>query len=178
MSSFAIRPATESDAEFLLGAFDSVIPVLLAAGNGGQWGTQLFSSKDGFAESLRADLVQSENFRLTGKGEQLRIFIAESTSPTAQPDSIPVAFITIRERHFSQHVSSLGALKSYVDEADALPGGYVYIDVLIADQRVADGARRGAGRALVDYVWEHARGMGAREVYVDCWSGGDGKLAA
>lgn len=164
---FHIRPATVEDADFIVGAFDSVIPVLIAAGNSGQWGTQLFSAKDGFADSTREDLTQSEHFRTTGEGERMRIFVAESTSAR-------VAFITIRERHFSQHILSLGSLKAYVDEAEALPGGYVYIDVLIADQRAAE--RRGAGAALITHVKQHATDMGASDVYVDCWSGGDGKL--
>ncbi|KAJ3472487.1 hypothetical protein NLG97_g10950 [Lecanicillium saksenae] len=165
---FSIRPATVEDADFIIGAFDSVIPVLIAAGNSGQWGTQLFSEKEGFADSMRDDLVQSERFRTTGEGERIRIFIAESRSER-------VAFFTVRERHFSQHVSALGALKRYVDEAESLPGGYLYIDVLIADQRARN--RKGSGAALIDYAESYTRDMGAKDIYVDCWSGGDGKLA-
>ncbi len=168
---FHIRPATVEDADFIIGAFDSVIPVLIAAGNVGQWGTELFSDKDGFLDSTRDDLAQSEHFRATGQGERVRILVAE-----AHESRVPVAFVTVREGHFSQHVSSLGALKAYVDEAEALPGGYSYIDVLIADQRVQQSQRRGAGAALVEHVKQHTRAIGARDVYVDCWSGGDGKL--
>ncbi|KAJ6782601.1 hypothetical protein PWT90_00154 [Aphanocladium album] len=165
---FNIRPATIEDADFIIGAFDSVIPALIAAGNSGQWGTQLFSEKDGFTDSMRDDLVQSERFRTKEEGERIRIFIAERESDS-------VAFITVRERHFSQHVSTLGALKRYVDEADSLAGGYLYIDVLIADQRTQN--RKGAGAALIEHAKQYTRDMGAKDVYVDCWSGGDGKLA-
>lgn len=168
---FRIRPATVQDTNFIIGAFDSVIPVLIAAGNVGQWGTELFSDKDGFPDSTRDDLVQSEHFRTTGQGERMRTFVAETHESPA-----PVAFITIREGHFSQHLSSLGALKASLDEAEGLPGGYSYIDVLIADQRVPQDQRRGAGAALIEHVKQHTRDIGARDVYVDCWSGGDGKL--
>ncbi|KAJ2967693.1 hypothetical protein NQ176_g9538 [Zarea fungicola] len=169
MPGFNIRPAIVKDGDFIIGAFDSVIPVLIAAGNEGQWGTELFSAKEGFSYSVCDDLIQSENLRVTGEGERIRTFIAEA-------DRTPVAFITIRERHFSQHITSLDALRNYVEEAESLPGGYLYIDVLIADQRVPASLRRGAGAALVDHVKQHTRDMGARDVYVDCWSGGDGKL--
>ncbi|XWW96054.1 hypothetical protein V2A60_004024 [Cordyceps javanica] len=168
---FQIRSATVVDTDFIIGAFDSVIPVLIAAGNVGQWGTELFSEKDGFLDSTRDDLLQSERFRMTGQGERIRIFVAG-----ANDSRDLVAFITVREGHFSQHISSLGALKPYVDEAESLRGGYTYIDVLIADQRVEQSARRGAGAALIEHVKRHTRKNGARDVYVDCWSGGDGKL--
>ncbi|OAQ97096.1 hypothetical protein LLEC1_04176 [Akanthomyces lecanii] len=168
---FRIRPATVADADFIIGAFDSVIPVLIAAGNVGQWGTELFSDKAGFSDSTREDLAQSERFRTTGQGERIRTFVAEAHESRAS-----VAFITIREGHFSQHISSLGALKAAVDEADSLPGGFSYIDVLIADQRVPQDQRKGAGAALIEHVKQHTREIGARDVYVDCWSGGDGKL--
>lgn len=173
MAHFNIRPAVVNDTAFIIGAFDSVIPVLIAAGNSGQWGTELFSEKEGFLDAMRDDLLQSEKFRMTGEGERIRIFIAEHNESDKQTR---VAFITIRERHFSQHVSSLGAMKQYVDEADSLPGGYSYIDVLISDQRVPSSRRKGAGAALMDHVKQHTQDMGARDVYVDCWSGGDGKL--
>ncbi|OAA72869.1 Acyl-CoA N-acyltransferase [Akanthomyces lecanii RCEF 1005] len=168
---FRIRPATVKDADFIIGAFDSVIPVLIEAGNAGQWGTELFSDKDGFPDSTRDDLAQSEHFRTTGQGERMRTFVAEAHGSRAR-----VAFITIREGHFSQHISSLGALKASVDEAESLPSGFSYIDVLIADQRVPQDQRRGAGAALIEHVKQHTREIGARDVYVDCWSGGDGKL--
>ncbi|ATY65670.1 Acyl-N-acyltransferase [Cordyceps militaris] len=167
---FQIRPATVEDANFIIEAFDSVIPVLIAAGNVGQWGTELFSEKGGFLDSTRDDLTQSEHFRLTSQGERIRSFVAEDASQT------PIAFITIREGQFSQHVSSLSALSPYVDEAESLPGGFSYVDVLIADQRVQKIQRKGAGVALIEHVKQHTKEMGARDVYVDCWSGGDGKL--
>jgi hypothetical protein len=119
-TAFPIRPAAvRKNADFIIYIFDSVIRRLIAAGNAGLWGTELFSTKNGFLDSTRNDPMQSEHFRTTGRGERICTFVADRGEL-----QVPFAFITIREGHFPQHGSSVDALKPYVHVAKSLPGGY------------------------------------------------------
>ncbi|POR38936.1 Uncharacterized protein TPAR_00855 [Tolypocladium paradoxum] len=189
-TTFHIRNAgsSPSDADFIVAAFDSTIPYLESTGNSGQWGTQLFSEKDGFIQSTRDDVGQSEKFRQTGQGERIRTFIAQ-VHDTEYSDSedglvrhvddegktfLPVGAITFRDDEFSEHILVHEDLKPHAEQAKA-GGGFLFVDVLITDHRVGQ-RRRGAGGALVERVKEHAREQGKKAVYIDCWTGGTGKL--
>lgn len=189
-TTFHVRNAgsSPSDADFIVAAFDSTIPYLESTGNSGQWGTQLFSEKDGFIQCTRDDVDKSETFRQTGRGERIRTFIAE-VHDTECGDSedglvrhvddggmafLPVGAITVRDDEFSEHILANEDLKPHAEQAKA-GGGFLFIDVLVTDHRVGQ-RRQGAGAALVKRVKEHARERGKKTVYVDCWTGGTGKL--
>ncbi|GJN72764.1 hypothetical protein PLIIFM63780_006828 [Purpureocillium lilacinum] len=271
------------DADFMIAAFDSTIPHLAAGGNAGQWGVEPFSRKDGFIQETHDDVRLSEEYRLTGKGDPVRTFIAEvrvddgnSTSSNSngnddggdgkvnvnvngndngignadgdhdnegsnsgqQSDGVaghplplrtspspsgatflPVGLITIRDGAFSRHVSSNAQLRPYTQLAKAEHaratsggsssgsdsgshsgsgsgsnrgsssgrgsgsssgsrgggGGFIYVDVVVTDFRTGK-RRAGAGAALLQAAKEYARDRGRRSVYIDCWTGGTGKL--
>lgn len=189
---FQIRPAGHDphDADIIVAIFDSTIPALATSGNDGQWGTGLFSAKDGFIEETQKDVAKSEEFRLTGKGERVRTFIAqvEDASDASNPDGLhrstsddgqsylPVGAITIRDSHFASHLYEQHTLQPHIKDAENAPEGFVFIDVLISDYRVTREKRRGAGAALVDAAKQYARERKMRSVFVDCWTGGQEKL--
>ncbi|KAL3961492.1 hypothetical protein ACCO45_003015 [Purpureocillium lilacinum] len=54
-------------------------------------------------------------------------------------------------------------------------GGFIYVDVVVTDFRTGK-RRAGAGAALLQAAKEYARDRGRRSVYIDCWTGGTGKL--
>lgn len=256
------------DAGFMIAAFDSTIPHLAAGGNAGQWGVEPFSRKDGFIQETHDDVRLSEEYRLTGKGDPVRTFIAEvrvddgngssgsnsneygsdgklnmngngtgnadgsaddvvdthhlplRTSPSPSGATfLPVGLITIRDGAFSRHVSSNAQLRPYTQLAKAEHaratsggsssgsdsgshsgsgcgsnrgsssgrgsgsssgsrgggGGFIYVDVVVTDFRTGK-RRAGAGAALLQAAKEYARDRGRRSVYIDCWTGGTGKL--
>jgi len=256
------------DADFMIAAFDSTIPHLAAGGNAGQWGVEPFSRKDGFIQETHDDVRLSEEYRLTGKGDPVRTFIAEvrvddgngssgsnsneygsdgklnmngngtgnadgsaddvvdthylplRTSPSPSGATfLPVGLITIRDGAFSRHVSSNAQLRPYTQQAKAEHaratsggsssgsdsgshsgsgcgsnrgsssgrgsgsssgsrgggGGFIYVDVVVTDFRTGK-RRAGAGAALLQAAKEYARDRGRRSVYLDCWTGGTGKL--
>ena len=180
--------SSPSDADFIVAAFDSTIPYLQSTGNGGQWGTQLFSEKDGFIECTRDDVERSETFRQTDQGERMRTFIAQ-VHDTEYSDSddgfvryvddegktfLPVGAVTVRDNEFCKHVLANEELKPHVKQAKEA-GGFLFIDVLITDHRVGL-RRRGAGSALIEKVKEHAREKGKPTIYLDSWTGGTGKM--
>jgi hypothetical protein len=189
---FQIRPAGTDphDADTIVAIFDSTIPALAANGNEGQWGTQLFSAKDGFIEETREGLAKSEKFRLKGEGERVRTFIAqvEDASNAANADGLhrstsehgrsylPVGAITIRDSHFASHLYTQHTLQPHIKDAENATEGFVYIDVLVSDYRVPGEKRRGAGAALIDAAKQYARERKMRSVFVDCWTSGQGKL--
>ncbi|KAM4067018.1 hypothetical protein HRG_001028 [Hirsutella rhossiliensis] len=197
---FQVRDGTSpDDADFIVAAFDSSIAYLDSTGNGGQWGTQLFSSSSGFLESTRHDIEQSVNFSQTGQGERIRVFIAQVDDAAAggrdsKSDSdsdndglsrttdrkqgktmLSVGAMTIRDNEFARFIDLDGGdLKPHVDAARGA-GGFVFVDVVVTDYR-AGAARRGAGCALLDKAKEYARDRGTTAVYLTCWTGGTGKL--
>ena len=255
-------------ADSMIAAFDSTIPHLAAGGNAGQWGVEPFSRKDGFIQETHDDVRLSEEYRLTGKGDPVRTFIAEvrvddgngssgsnsneygsdgklnmngngtgnadgsaddvvdthylppRTSPSPSGATfLPVGLITIRDGAFSRHVSSNAQLRPYTQQAKAEHaratsggsssgsdsgshsgsgcgsnrgsssgrgsgsssgsrgggGGFIYVDVVVTDFRTGK-RRAGAGAALLQAAKEYARDRGRRSVYLDCWTGGTGKL--
>lgn len=189
---FSIHSAglTPTDVDFIVAAMDSCLPVLAKNGNVGQWGTTPFSKQDGFLEATRHDVAQAERFRLTGQGERLRIFMArvmENESETKgdlhhitdltehEVALLTVGAVVIRDDEFAKHVIASKPLAPYVAAAKAA-GGFVFIDLLIADHRVDPAKRKGSGRALIEHVKEYAREHGKRTVLVDCWAGGNGRL--
>lgn len=189
---FTIRDAgiAPMDAEFIVAAFDSTIPYLISKGNTGQWGTILFSDRDGFNKTTQDDVIQSQRFALTGEGERIRIFIAQldETNSHTFPHTdglsrwtdrhgatfLCVGMVTIREDEFAPHVLADESLQSFADAANE-EGNFLWVDVLITDHRVGQ-RRNGAGGVLMQKVVEFAKENKKKHVYLDCWTGGTGKL--
>ncbi|KPM44857.1 hypothetical protein AK830_g1742 [Neonectria ditissima] len=187
---FYIRDAgaLRHDAQFIIDAFDSAIPHLTAAGSAAQWGTEPFSTNPSFRQSIRDAVAQSEKFRDTGQGEQVRTFIAEvEHDATGALDHglarrvdargttyVSVGAVKLRDDHFARHVLSSETLKPHVTAATEA-GSFVFLDVLVADHRV-DERRKGAGAALVDKVKQYAMEREKKTIWVDCWAGGTGRL--
>lgn len=196
--SFHIRNAGISprDAQFIIDAFDSSIPHLTASGNAGQWGSEPFSEKPRFCQATRDDVLQSERFRETGQGERLRIFIAEVKEPLAgavdaacegqdnhlawRVDELGdrylgVGAVTVRDEHFAPHILISDDLQSHVAVAKA-DGNFVFLNVIITDHRV-DERRRGSGAAMIDKVKQYAAEKEKKTIWLDCWLGGNERLA-
>lgn len=189
---FTIRDAgiASIDADFIVAAFDSTIPYLISTGNTGQWGTILFSERDGFNKTTQDDVIQSQRFTLTGEGERIRIFIAQleetGSNTPANKDGLSrwtdhhgtnflcAGMVTIREDEFAKHILSDESLKSFADAANK-EGNFLWVDVLITDHRIGE-RRNGAGGALMQKVIDFAKENKKTHVYIDCWTGGTGKL--
>ncbi|KAH6990305.1 hypothetical protein EDB80DRAFT_169021 [Ilyonectria destructans] len=187
---FYIRDAAASshDAQFIIDAFDSTIPHLAATGNAGQWGSEPFSRNPSFGQAIRDAVAQSENFRDTGHGERVRILIAEIEDDATgtlgdglarRVDELGKTYVSVgavklRDDHFATHILSPTNLRPHVAAANEA-GSFVFLDVLVADHRV-DQRRKGVGVALVNKVKQYAIEHGKNTIWVDCWTGGTGRL--
>ena len=191
--SFSIRDADASlnDAQFILDAFDSTIPHLVATGNSEQWGTEPLSKKDGVVQRIHDTVAKSDTFRKTGTGEPIRLFIAEVEDDQASSGStedsslarrvdengktfLSVGLVWILDEQFVDYLKETDSLKEHVGPASE-KGNFVFLKYLVADHRVGD-QRRGAGAALLGKVKEYALEKGWKTIWIDCWDGGNGQL--
>lgn len=190
---FSIRDADASlnDAQFIIDAFDSTIPHLVATGNSEQWGTEPLSKKEGVVQRIHDAVAKSDTFGKTGTGEPIRVFIAEveddQVSSGSSADNnlarrvdengktfLSVGLVWILEEQFVDYLKETDSLKDHVGPASE-KGNFVFLKYLVADHRVGD-QRRGAGAALLGKVKEYALEKGWKTIWIDCWDGGNGQL--
>lgn len=177
---FHIRDAEEArgDAQFISDAFDSAIPVLVAAGSGGQWGPDLLSSDPEFAPKVAKMVRDAENHRKAGEGSAVEALVAEVDLPEGErfehvgaDGRMKVAVGVLRDEWWPEYMREPEHLAPVVKEEK----NWAYLHLLISDYR-ARGWRRGAGAALVEEVKARARARGRDRLWVDCWAGNDRKL--
>ncbi|EEP77663.1 predicted protein [Uncinocarpus reesii 1704] len=188
MPQFRIRQrAGPDDAAFIAAAFDSTLPHLASIGSGKQWGTELWSQKENFTKEVQAAIHQSEVNRTTGEGEYVRVLIAEvegadldggsgSYREDETGEKLLMVGAAIIQKAFSPYLVSDPKCETIINEANARDD-FIFLRALASDFRTGS-FRRGAGAALVDEIKMHARLLGKKAVYVDCWAGNDGKLVA
>lgn len=171
-----------SDGAFILSAFDTSIAHLAASGNTGQWGTQPFSEKEGFSQSVHDDIATSKRYTETKEGEALRIFIYEIKSNgegvglkrvDGEVEWLSVAAVSIRDDDFAAHLKKLPELQQIL-QAETKKG-FIFIDVLISDHRIGS-RRKGSGLALLNHVKDLAAKEGKPTIFMDCYRGGSGRL--
>ncbi|CEJ82350.1 hypothetical protein VHEMI02420 [[Torrubiella] hemipterigena] len=188
-SSFVLRPGGTDvgDAAALMGALDAAIDHLKATGNVDQWGPTRFSDRNGYLEAVEESLLEREKYRTTGKGQAKRAVMAEIACTESNGDNVSfrrdaqgrcwlqVASLEIWENTIGENLTKVDGLRQYIDEAKAQPGGFLFVNSLLADHRAGDRAK-GAGKALMEYAEEHAIKQGMSAVYLDCWIGGTAGL--
>jgi hypothetical protein len=159
---FHIRPASldGDDADFILAAWDSTLPFLSSIGAGEMWGHQPFSQREGQKQEI-IDIITGTT-RDDDGGRQF--WIAETEG------DIKVGAAMTREvlpGYLIEHVD----LKKHIDASKKL----LYLEVLIADHR-HNKQSRGAGKALIEALKQHARLDCVDVIYVDVWAGNDRRL--
>ncbi|OJJ49774.1 hypothetical protein ASPZODRAFT_128303 [Penicilliopsis zonata CBS 506.65] len=191
--SFQVREVgtVEGDGSFIVSVFDAVIPFLESIGSNEQWGTTLFSHRDGFTEETLQQVRQSEQLSLTDKkndeNDGLRIFIVEreltddpldeTSSPTplrvhVAADGrrlLSVGFAFVREDWVPRYIASQPHL--CVERTDT-----IYLEVIITDSRVDSSLRHGAGAALLREIQKYGHARQKRVIYLDGWAGNQKKL--
>lgn len=191
--------AAGDDVQFIIEAFDSTLTYLESIGSGEQWGEQPFSKRDGFQQETEEMVAKSKSYRLTRKGEPVRVFVAEvEVSPDADDDPLSlllpvdkgschrtpsargrrfvrVGAAVVRENWLPPYLLSLPSLKMAIDEVNGRHD-YVFLEVMVADFRVPESLRKGVGAALIRRARDYALEEGKERVLVDCWSGNGRKL--
>lgn len=178
---FRIRDAVPSpsnaDAQFITSAFDSCIPHLATIGSASQWGTTpLSSARPDFINRHITAIADAEKYGLTRSGSPVRVLIAEGILPNG--DYIPVGAATLRGGYFSKYLFEQKHLEEIISKALAGErGGFMFLEILVTDfTETTKACRKGAGAALVKHAKGWAKELGLGVMYVDCWSGNDGKL--
>jgi hypothetical protein len=181
---FRIRDAVPSpsntDANFILSAFDSCIPHLATIGSAAQWGTApLSSARPESAPRLVATIAEAEKYRLSGSGPPVRVLIAEAGPLPGGGEYLPVGAAKLLGGYLPKYVLEQEHLKGVTDRL--LAGGegeFMYLETLVTDfSEKTREYRRGAGAALVEYSREWvAKELGMGVIFVDCYAGNDGKL--
>ncbi|KAH8595529.1 hypothetical protein B0O99DRAFT_686520 [Bisporella sp. PMI_857] len=190
MPSFSIRNATEehNDAAFIDAAFDSTLPHLSSIGSGEQWGSVPFTQRGTHVEETIKQVRESESYRLTGRGEKIRVLIAEAEIP-AHPAGKEDLRCRVDDQgrrwlRVGAAVCRVDWVPGYVLKQEGLSaglrkeereGGFVYLEVVVTDFRAGD-LRKGAGGALIRGMAEFARSIGRRTVWADGWAGNGRKL--
>ncbi|KAI1881252.1 hypothetical protein JX265_000078 [Neoarthrinium moseri] len=205
--SFEIREELiPEDTSFITAAFDSCVAHLAAVDCAGMWGTQPFSEKDGFADSVRDDMVvASERFRNSGStGEavedKVRTFITEARVGSGADagdgldDSglhyrvsddggitvryLQVGAVVVHLDWFPHYIESQAGFAALVGKAkEARSQGAPSVYIEVMVSDFRVGhARRGVGTALMGRVREFAAEQGAKTLFVDSWSGKGGRL--
>ncbi|KAK9416284.1 hypothetical protein SUNI508_01701 [Seiridium unicorne] len=186
---FNIREIIQSpqDGDFILAAFDGVLPHLASIGSGGQWGSQPFSERESSRGRINDWVVKSEAAQLGEGSEAVKLYIAEVevdddrdlSGLSVRTDEqgrrfLSVAAAGVREHWWPEYVKKLEPMKPIIEKADA-DGSAFYLEVLISDFRTGS-ARKGVGAALVQKVGEYSISRGAKLLFVDCWAGNNGNL--
>lgn len=201
---FNVREAdnTARDGEFIIAAFDSALPYLASIGSHEQWGLTPFSERDGWVAETMQQIQDAETYRLTGKGDAVRIFIVEAEVPAEHggdnrgpgvgfPKSadgcheqhsrtipgqskcvLPIGFAFVREDHVPEYILRQEHLKIEDTEQQSC----AYIEVMVADQRVDSVIRKGSGGALIQGIKEFGREAGKKRLFIDGWAGNGKKL--
>lgn len=201
---FQVREAdsVEGDGKFIIAAFDSALPYLASIGSQEQWGLTPFSERDGWVAETLQQVRDADAYRLTGKGYALRIFIVEAEVPASDDDkgstpdvgvlrmadrrhelhsranpgqgnnALPVGFAFVRENDIPAYILAQEHL--IIEDADR--NSCVYIEVMVADQRVDSALRKGSGAALIQGIKEFGRKCEKTCLYIDGWAGNDNKL--
>jgi GNAT superfamily N-acetyltransferase len=161
-SHFHIRPATpdSDDTDFILAAWDSTLPFLASIGSGEMWGGRPFSQREGQRQEI-IDIINGITKELDGGR---RFWIAETHSPEGL---VKVGAALTRETlpgYLTEHVREEYARKMLL-----------YLEVLITDHR-PNKQYRGAGKALIEALKQHARSNGRDVIYVDVWAGNNRRL--
>ena len=188
---FYVRDAglAPDDSQFIVEAFDSALPYLESIGSSSQWGSQPFSEKEGYLQETSKDVEQSEEFRLTRKGDPIRIFIAEVDAPSNAGDELPgvrcrvtaggetrmaVGVAQIKHDYVPGYVASIAHLQPVLAGIKE-KGSFGYVEVVVTDFRVG-AHRKGAGLELLDFARQYARNKGFKTLLVDSWADKDRKL--
>ncbi|OAX85183.1 hypothetical protein ACJ72_00450 [Emergomyces africanus] len=190
MSQILIRYASSmEDAKHIVTAFDSTLPHLEAKGSGQQWGSQPLSERPDKVELMNTTLKGFLEYKVTGEGDYVEVFIAEVEVDPADPAMQPEADAIIRTSEDGKRFVQTGALvttavfvnyvcdaeeaRSIVEEAQQ-EKSFIYIRALVSDYR-AGPLRKGAGAALIEHAKVKAREQGKKSIFVDCF-GGNGSL--
>lgn len=192
------------DSDFIIAAFDSLLPYLAAIGSQDQWGLTPFSKRDGWVEETMQQVQDAETYRRTGNGGALRILIVEAKVPSPHHDrgtdsdtSIGVCRSTDGRHEFhlrikperGQYVVPVGFAFIREDDVpgyittqeslvieDADRDSCVYIEVMAADHRVDASLRKGSGAALIQGIKDFGTKTRKRCLFIDGWAGNDKKL--
>jgi hypothetical protein len=156
---FQIRSANpeSDDAEFILAAWDSTLPFLASIGAGEMWGAQLFSQREGQRQEIIDIITGTTKEHDGGRG----FWIAETEG------DVKVGAAMTREilpGYLLKHMD----LEKHIDASKKL----LYLEVLITDHR-HNKQSRGAGKARIEALKQHARFCGIDVMYVDVWAGND-----
>jgi GNAT superfamily N-acetyltransferase len=162
---FHIRLANpdSDDAEFILAAWDSTLPFLASIGAGEMWGSQPFSQREGQRQEV-IDILNGATKELDG-GRQF--WIAEID---CSEGVVKVGAALTRETlpsYLTEHVD----LESHINATKTL----LYLEVLITDHR-PNKQYKGAGKALIKALKQHARSNGRGVICVDVWAGNNRRL--
>jgi GNAT superfamily N-acetyltransferase len=164
-SHFHIRPANpdSDDADFILAAWDSTLPFLASIGAGEMWGDRPFSQREGQRQEV-IDTINGTTKELDG-GRQF--WIAETD---CSEGVVKVGAALTREilpGYLTEHIE----LEKHINATKTL----LYLEVLITDHR-PDKQYKGAGKALIEALKQHARSDGRDMIYVDVWAGNNRRL--
>jgi GNAT superfamily N-acetyltransferase len=146
--SVRIRIAGDEDTPGVLRMLDGIVEWLVAQGRTQQWGTEPWTA--------RPELVE----RVEGRIARRELRVAE-TVPSAEGAGELLGVVSLSPT-CGEYVSPPSEPELYVN--------------LLATSRAAQG--RGIGGLLLDEARAEARRRGVRLLRVDCYAGGDRKLAA
>lgn len=195
---FHTREAEAGNGEFVIPAFDSVLPYLASIGSEEQWGLVPFSQRDGGVVETLQQVKDAETYRLTGKGDALCIFIVEAEMPEPG-DDIGSGTVRLTKAHpelLSQikpedgtHMVSVGLafarenwIPKYIVSQDHISiedidkDSYVYIEVMIAHHRIGSSYRTGSGAAFIRSIRDFGLKNQRRTLFIDGWAGNGKKL--
>ncbi|KAK0648708.1 hypothetical protein B0T16DRAFT_408640 [Cercophora newfieldiana] len=181
----ALPSAENTDALFILGAFDSCIPHLATIGSATQWGPEPFSSRPNILDRPVSAIAAAETYRLEGKGDPVGVFIAEAASSadadantendgsTSREGRVQVGAAVYKANCFPEYVKSQPQFEEVIQGQEK----WMYLDMLVTEfSAKTEGKRKGAGAALVKKGREWAEEEGFGVMFVDCWAGNEGRL--
>ncbi|KAK1757078.1 hypothetical protein QBC47DRAFT_378370 [Echria macrotheca] len=168
----AVSSPSNTDAHYILSAFDSCIPHLATIGSATQWGSEPFSSRPNILSRPVSAIAAAETYRTKGEGDPVRVFIIEVPGGPEQ-ENIQLGAAIYKANWFPEYIKSQPQFRDAVKAQKK----WMYLDMLVTEFSArTEGKRKGAGAALVRRGREWAREEGFDVMYVDCWAGNEGKL--
>ena len=169
--------SAKKDVQFILDAFDAVLPHLNTIGSASQWGSTPLSKNAAHVDAVHKNVEEAVAYRRTGEGKLVETLVAEvdvgeeSFGHVEKGERVPVAAVTVKERWWPWYITEHKLLAPKIEGEK----NWVYVHILISDYR-AGKWRKGGGAALMEEVKERAKMRGFERLWVDCWAGNGRKL--
>lgn len=157
-----VRKATSAiDTDFIVSCYDSALPYLASIG-----------SEDQFVRNRYIKTPLHETVRIhVEEGRTSEVGVGWIAEVEERLDGVPVKKQPAGAIFLNDHAPDYAGAQSAVP-----PVQEMYVGFLATDRRLG-ALSKGIGAWLLDWAKDKARKEGIKLIRLDCWRGGDGRLA-